>query len=193
MEIEGDGLQFTIQVTINNKYSICYGLYTCTRGLPALHQCEPIRMHSHFLERRKLHANKNWMQNIYALSRPKSHALSNGALVFLVSQTLCTGKWIELFTGELVLEWTSIFSPLDSTYRKPKRSHSKERENLHFNLHLYLYMVSAFLKHMGMHMSRYATTLCLPHSQQHKQTVTYLINNHKINSPVIQFLYKVLR
>jgi hypothetical protein len=36
------------------------------------------------------------MQNVLAVYRAEFHALSNGAFVFAVSRTLCTGKWRKL-------------------------------------------------------------------------------------------------
>jgi hypothetical protein len=48
------------------------------------------------------------MQNVHAVSRPKCHALSNGAIVSTVSKILCTGKRIKLFT-ETVLAFNLYF------------------------------------------------------------------------------------
>jgi hypothetical protein len=45
----------------------------------------------------ELLSNKT-MQNVHVVSSPKCHALSNGPLVFAVSEILCTGKWSKLFT-----------------------------------------------------------------------------------------------
>jgi hypothetical protein len=42
------------------------------------------------------------MQNVHVDPRPDFHVISNGALAFAVSQILCTGKWIKLFTGSVL-------------------------------------------------------------------------------------------
>jgi hypothetical protein len=52
------------------------------------------------------------VKNVHVVSRP-FHAHSNGLIGFSVSQILCTGKWLKLFT-----ETDLVFNPyLFSAYR----------------------------------------------------------------------------
>ncbi len=57
-------------------------------------------------------------------SRPKFHALSNGALVFAVSLILCTEKLIKLFT-ETVLAFNLHFQNIGINLQENKVHHSK--------------------------------------------------------------------
>jgi hypothetical protein len=75
----------------------------------SMHICIPVRMYSHALQEQTSHTHKKKMQNAHVVSRPKCHALSNGALIFAASSVLCTGKWMQLFT-EAAFHSTSIFS-----------------------------------------------------------------------------------
>ncbi len=66
------------------------------------------------------------MQNVHAVSTPGFHALSNGALVFAVSQILCTGKWRKLIT-EAVLAFNLHFQHIGLSFQENQVHHSKER------------------------------------------------------------------
>jgi hypothetical protein len=66
------------------------------------------------------------MLSVHAVSSPKFHVLSNGALAFGVSLILCTGKWIKHFT-ETVLAFNLHFQQLGLNLDENKVHHSKER------------------------------------------------------------------
>jgi hypothetical protein len=60
------------------------------------------------------------MQNVHVVSRPRFHALSNGALYLVVSIILCiTGKWVKLVT-ETVLEFNLHFQHIGLNLQESK-------------------------------------------------------------------------
>ncbi len=83
-------------------------------------------MSSHALQELKSQSNKNSMQNVHVVSRPKFYVLSNDALVLAASLILCTGKWRKLFT-ETVLAFNLHFQQLGINLQKIQLCHSKER------------------------------------------------------------------
>jgi hypothetical protein len=93
--------------------------------------------------------NKKQNVNANAISRPKCHVLSNGALVFAVSIIFCTGKLIKLF-AETAL---ACIQPPFSAYRTQitgnqiarfKRTLNGLEKTLEFTFILYLHMISPF-------------------------------------------------
>jgi hypothetical protein len=71
------------------------------------------------------------MRNIFAVSIPKCHALSNGALRFPVCLILFAGKWRKLFT-ETVLAFNLHFQQLGLGLKLQESAvqNSKERKIL---------------------------------------------------------------
>jgi hypothetical protein len=70
--------------------------------------------------------------NVRVVSRPKFHVLSNGALVFAVSQILCTGKLIKIFP-ETVFAFHLHFQHMLSipfNLQENQVHHSKDRKIL---------------------------------------------------------------
>ncbi len=80
------------------------------------------------------------MQNATVVSRPGFPALSNGALVSLVSLILCTGKWRKLFT-----ETGPAFN-IGLKYRKNKCTIRKSGKSWSRNISkvLYSYVLHGF-------------------------------------------------
>ncbi len=65
------------------------------------------------------------MHNVNVVSRPTFYVLSNGAIFFVVSLTLCTVKWIKLFK-ETGLAISLHFQHIGFNLQENQVHHSKE-------------------------------------------------------------------